>query len=579
MKKYLSGLTALALVAAAALIFAGCSKKAAAPASTTAAAPAQTTSGTPMINVSFGSEPQTIDPALNSAVDGAIYIHHFFEGLYTYKDNGKVAADQMDGAVATPGLAAAPPTKVKNADGTVTLTYKLRPNLKWSDGSPLTAKDFVYSWQRLVNPTTAASYAYQIDQVVNAEKIRLTDPSKVNQQLLDTLGIKALDDSTLQITLKTDCAYWADIAAFPATFPVQKATIDKNSDQWTFDPKTYVCDGPYMMKEWKHNSYILAEKNPYYWDAAHVDGPQEIKFSLMDNDNATLAAFKSGELDMIENVPADETPSLLADKTLHVAPYLGTYYISFNNKVKPFDDPKVREAFTLAVDRNYLVQQVTRTGEKPASGFVPSGEPDAAPGSDFRQVGGDYFSIKPEDYAANCKKAQQLLADAGYPGGKGFPVVEYLYNTNDKHRAIAEALQNMWKNVLGINVNITNQDWAVFLATRKAQTYSGMARDGWIADYNDPINFLDMFTTGNGNNDTGYANPYYDKIINEVGQTADEAQRMKLMHQAEDMILGKDWSMGPLYFYTQPYMINPKLQGVYYTSLGFFFFKHAKVVQ
>jgi oligopeptide transport system substrate-binding protein len=565
--------TALALSAFALVLFAaGCSKKAAST-STAAAAPKTPT----VLTACFGSEPNTIDPALNSAVDGAIYIHHAFQGLYTFKDTGSPAGAGLtvDGAETCPGLASAPPTKTKNADGTVTLVYKLRPNLKWSDGSPLTAHDFVYAWQRLVNPNTAADYAYQIFMVVNAQKINETDPAKVNQALLDTLGCKALDDNTLQVTLTGECGYWDEIAAFPATFPVQKATIEKNGDQWTFDPKTYVCDGPYMMKEWVHNSYILFVKNPNYWDAANIKGPDEIKWALMDDDNAQLSGYKSNEIDFIENVPNDEVPTLISSGEMKIAPYLGTYYASFNNKKAPFNNVDVRHAFTLAIDRNYIVNNVSRHGEKPASGFVPTGVKDAAAGSDFRADGGDYYSIKPEDYQANVKQAQQLLAKAGYPNGKGFPVVEYVYNTNDNHRMIAEALQNMWQTALNVKVTITNEEWNTFLDDRKKGTYSGIVRDGWIADYNDPINFLDMFTTGNGNNNPQYVNADYDNLIDQVRATGDQPTRMKLMHQAEDMILGRDWAMAPIYFYTQPYLMKSNIKGVFFTSLGFFFFWNA----
>jgi oligopeptide transport system substrate-binding protein len=360
---------------------------------------------------------------------------------------------------------------------------------------------------------------------------------------------------------------------FPAAFPVRQDIIEKYGDQWTFDPATYISNGPYKMTEWVHNSYIMMVPNENHYDAANL-GPKSIKFALMDDDNAILASFNSGELDFIESVPVDEIPSLLSSGRLKVADYIGTYYVSFQTQKKPFDDPLVREAFSLAIDRNYIVKQITRAGQVPADGYVPYGIYDAAgPGSDFRKTGGGYYSIKDEDYQANCDKARKLLEQAGFPGGKGFPIVEYLYNTNDQHRAIAEALQNMWQKELGVSVTLNNQDWAVFLETRKNGEYS-IARNGWIADYNDPISFLDMWITESGNNDAQYKNPDYDALIKKVKSTGDAVERMKLMHQAEDIIF-KDHMLAPIYFYTRPYMVNPNLKGWYYTPLGYFFFMYA----
>jgi len=520
------------------------------------------------ISICVGSEPNTIDPALNSAVDGAIYLQHLFEGLYKYQDSGKPAFPGLNWSQTGPGMAMSAPKKTVNADGTVTLVYTLRSGLKWSDGSALTADDIVYTWQRLVDPNTAADYNYMLDMVQNANDIMEGNKDK------STLGIRAVNATTLEIKLTYDCPYFDEIMCFPATFPVKKAAIDKAGDQWTFSPDTYVSNGPYRMKEWVHNSYILVEKNPYYYGT--VTGPDFIRFVLMDDENAMLTGFRAGDIDFIENFPADEIPSLLSSGELKVADYLGTYYVDMNNQQAPFNNPDVRRAFTLAIDRNYIVNQVTRRGEKPAGGFVPSGMSDATVGSDFRKTGGDYYSLAAADYAKNVAEAKQLMAKAGYPDGKGFPVVEYVYNTNDNHRAVAEALQNMWKTTLGVNVTLSNMDWAVFLDIRKKGQYI-MARDGWIGDYNDPMGFLDMFLTGGGNNNSQYANKDYDDIIAKAKATAVPADRMKLMHQAEDMMVGRDMSMAPLYFYTQPYMISDRAKGSFYTALGYFFFFNSKI--
>jgi oligopeptide transport system substrate-binding protein len=509
------------------------------------------------MTVCIASEPTTIDPALNSSVDGAVMIQHMFEGLMKWKDNGK------GNAVPTEGQAESYTISADN----LTYTFKLRKDAAWSDGKPVTAKDFVYAWQRLVTPATAADYNYMISPVVNADAIMAGEKNP------SELGIKAVDDSTLVITLNTPTPYFLEVCAFAATYPVRQDMIEKGGDQWTFDPATYIGNGPYKMSEWQHNSYIRMVKNDKYYDFAKL-GPDSIKFALMDDDNAKLAAFKSGELLHIWNPPVAEVPALLKSGELKVADYLGTYYVTFNVQKAPFNDPRIREAFSLVIDRNYIVSQVTGTGEVPATGFVPNGVNDVAgPGSaDFRTVGGSYYSAASADYKANCDKARLLLADAGFSGGKGFPIVDYLYNTADNHRAIAEALQNMWQTELGVTVTLTNQEWSVFLDTRKNGNYM-IARDGWIADYNDPITFLDMFVTGGGNNDPQYKNPAYDALITKIKSTTDPAERFKGMHQAED-ILFADKLVAPIYFYTQPYMQSPKVKGMFYTPLGYFFFSY-----
>lgn len=508
--------------------------------------------------VCLASEPQTIDPALNSAVDGAIMINHMFEGLVKWVDDGE------GNAVTAPGQAESW-EKVVNDDGTVTYTFTLRDGIKWSDGQPVTAGDFEYSWKRLANPETAADYCYMIDMVQGYAAVAdgSADP--------DTLGVKAIDDKTLEITLSYDCPYFEEIMAFPATFPVRQDMVEGN-DEWTYDVSTYVGNGPYKMAEWSHNAYILAEKNENYYDYENL-GPDTIRFTLLDDANAMLAAYNSGELDFIENFPTDEMANYLASGEITVADYLGTYYVCFNTEDEVFSDPLVREAFSLAIDRNYIVENVSQAGEVPATAYVPSGVNDAAgpSGDDFRTVGGEYYSVAAEDYEANCEKARELLAEAGYPNGEGFPTVEYTYNTDDNHKAIAEALQNMWQEVLGVTVTLSNQDWNVFLESRKQGDYQ-IARNGWIADYNDPCSFLDMWYTDGGNNDAQYSNPEYDAQIDAAKATSNQEERMAAFHAAEDILIEQDSVLAPIYFYTQPYMLADDIQGMYYTPLGYFFF-------
>ena len=501
------------------------------------------------LTVNFASEPMTMDPALNSSVDGAVMANHLFEGLMKWESTGEEVEGSdgtCDSAKLTYGQAESY-DKTANDDGTVTYTFHLRDGIKWSDGKEVTA-----------------DYNYMLDCVVNANEIMAgeKDPSE--------LAVKAVDDKTFEVTLTTDLPYFEELCAFPAMMPVRQDIIEANGDQWTFDPSTYISNGPYKLTEWTHNSQIVMAKNENYYDYANL-GPDTLTFKLMDDTNAMLSGFKSGELDYIQEAPQAELPNLIASGDMKIVDYLGTYYVCFQTQKAPFDNPKVREAFTLAVDRNYIVDKVTQSGQVEASAYVPSGISDAEEGSDFRKVGGDYYDPTKDAYEANCEKARQLLAEAGYPNGEGFPVVEYLYNTSDAHKAVAEALQNMWEQELGVTVTLNNQEWASFLQTRKNGDYS-IARNGWISDYNDPVSFLDMWVTGGGNNDAQYSNPDYDNLINQAKAESDPAARMKLLHQAEDILVGQDYVVDPLYFYTQKYMLRDGIEGMYYTPLGYFFF-------
>lgn len=524
------------------------------------------------LTVNFASEPQTIDPALNSAVDGAIMINHMFEGLMKWEDSGN-EANGADGTVTlariTEGQAESF-DKAVNADGTVTYTFTLRDDAKWSDGKAVTAGDFVYSWQRLVNPETAADYSYMIDCVVNANEIMAgeKDPSE--------LAVSAPDDKTFVVTITTDLPYFTEICAFPATFPVREDIIASAGDQWTFDTATYVSNGAYKMTSWEHNAEIVMEPNEYYYDAANL-GPAKITFKLMDDQNAMLSGFNAGELDFIQQVPQAELAGKIASGEMKIVDYIGTYYVCFQTQKAPFDDPRVREAFSLAIDRTYIVENVSQAGEVEAGGFVPAGIYDAAGanGDDFRTTGGNYYEPTDAEYEANCEKARQLLADAGYPNGEGFPVVEYLYNTADNHKAIGEALQFMWEDVLGVTVTLNNQEWGTFLETRKNGDYS-IARNGWIADYNDPMSFIDMWMTGGGNNDAQYSNPEFDALVAAAKVETDANKRMELLHQAEDILIGEDCVLAPIYFYTQMHMMDENIDGVYYTPLGYYFFMYAQ---
>lgn len=523
------------------------------------------TTGSFDINVCVASEPQTMDPTLSQTLDGGMMFNHLFEGLYKYVDDGKGLA------VLAPGQAAGEPTITENADGTYTYTFKLRDDIKWSDGQSVKAGDFVYAWRRLVDPEMASPYNYMLNMVVNADAI--TD-SKMPP---DQLGVSAPDDKTFVVNLTYNCPYFLQVCAFANCMPLREDIITANPGTWTDVAKNaYISNGSYKMTEWVHNASIKMEKNENYYDPAS-QGPDSITWTLMDDNRAMLTAFNNGELDHFINPPVDEIPSLLSSGKLSAADNLATYYACFNNSKAPFDNPLVRKAFSLTIDRNYIVENVTQVGETPASGWVPSALDDVGgpTGDDYRTVGGDLIGISAAEYKANCEEARQLLAEAGYPNGEGFPEITYLFNTDSRHNAIAEALQQMWKTELGVTVKLNNQDWNVFVETRNKGDYN-ICRHGWTADYNDPLTFMELFVTGGGNNNAYYSNTQYDELIAQVQLESDAEKRMQMMHEAEKLLIQDDAGIAPIFFYTQPYLLSERVEGMYYTPLGYFFFQSTK---
>ncbi len=503
----------------------------------------QVAAGKNTLAVNVGPDPDTIDPALNSAVDGATMILHGFEGLMTLDKDGIPVAGQAE-------------KYEVSADGTV-YTFHLREGLKWSDGKPLTANDFVYSWNRAISPETAADYEYMFDVIAGY------DEGKLN--------VTAPDDKTVVVTLKNPVPYFLELTAFPTFMPVRQDLIEANGDAWATKPETYIGNGPYKVTEWVPGSHITYTKNKEYWDYKNL-GTENIKFVLMDDDTAKLNAYKKGEILFADDMPNDEIDAWRDKPDFHLEGQLGTYYVSYNVQKAPFDNPLVREAFTLAIDREWIVKEIGKAGQVPAAAFVSTGLSDADPSKEFREVGGDYFD--PYAHEANLAKAKELLAQAGYPEGKGLPSIEYIYNEGTGHQAIAEALQDMWSK-LGAKVSITSQEWGTFLNTRKNGDYQ-VARNGWLSDYNDPISMLDMWITGGGNNDAQWSNAKYDSLIAQIKSSKDPAERYKLMHEAEDIIFAEKM-LCPIYYYVDIFLLSEKLDGFYSSPLGYKYFMYATV--
>lgn len=497
------------------------------------------------IAVNIGPDPDTIDPALNSAVDGGTMINHAFEGLYSLGKDG----------VPVPGQAAS----VAISDDGLTYTFTLRDGLKWSDGKALTAKDFIYSWNRAIAPETAADYAYMFEAIKGYSE--------------GTLDVTAPDDKTLVVALNAVTPYFLELTAFPAFCPVREDIVAANPEGWATKVETYIGNGPFKVSEWVPGSHITMTRNENYWNSKAL-GPTSIKFLLMEDDVAILNAYKNGDIIFADTIPNDEIGAWENSPEYYKQGQLGTYYISFNTAKAPLDNKLVREALSLAIDRDYICVNIGKAGQVPAGAFVALGLSDSDPAKEFRDVGGDYYDASAAGFAANLEKAKELLAEAGYPNGEGLPTIEYLYNEGTGHQQIGEALQAMWAE-LGVNVELKSQEWSTFLNSRKNGDYM-IARNGWLGDYNDPISFLDMWVTGGGNNDAQWSNPEYDALIAQVKASSDPVERMQLMHQAEDIIFAESM-LAPIYYYVDIFLMSEKLENTWSSPLGFKYFMYATV--
>jgi oligopeptide transport system substrate-binding protein len=485
----------------------------------------------------LSAEPETLDVAMATGKLEATVQMAMFEGLTRLDENSQPV----------PAMAE---SWVISDDGLV-YTFHLR-EAKWTNGDPVTAHDFEYAWKRLLAPETGAGYAYQCFYVKNGEKYNAGEVSA------DEVGVKALDDYTLEVILEAPTPYFLSLTAFPNLYPVNRAVVEANPD-WHAKVETLVSNGPFKIEKWEHHQKIELVKNPDYWDAEAIK-LDRIIMTMVESATTELSMFEAGQIDIAESPPLEEIGRLLEEGIATIYPELATYYYLFNVEKKPFDDPRVRKAFAMSIDRQALIDNVTQARQKPAYAVVPYGLPDVMPGDDFREKGGDCFQ---EDIA----KAKELLAEAGYPDGKGLPEIKVLINTHEAHQKIAEALMEMWKQNLGIsNISLANQEWGIYLNSMQSGDFQ-LTRAGWSGDYTDAMSFLDMWTTGNGNNLTNWGNPEYDRLIKEAKSNSDPAVRIKAMHEAE-RILMEDMPVIPIYFYTNVNMYKPWIKGVIVPMVG-----------
>ena len=521
---------------------------------TTDTTEATASTGEKILSVQVGPDPETIDPALNSAVDGGNMLLHSFECLLAVDENGQLVPGQAE--------------SWETSEDGLTWTFQLRDGLKWSDGSDLTANDFVYSWKRVCDPMVAAPYAETVLSMVEGY-------DKAIEGDLDALQVAAQDDNTLVVTLNAPCSYFGSLAAFATLSPVQEATVTANGDAWATSAETYISNGPFYVSEWVPGSYIMMSKNPYYWnaDAIKLDG---IKWNLIEDSNAAYSAYQTGEVLMIKDVPTEEIPSLKDNADFHVDPIIGTYYISMNLERDAFKDARVRKALSLAIDRDYVANTLMQGTYSPADNFMGPGwiDMDGKQFKDNANGGQSYIDVN--NYEADLEEAKQLLADAGYPDGEGFPTITYTTNDAGYHKVVAEYVQQAWAQ-LGIDLQVDIVEWASFTPMRRNGDFD-VARNGWVGDYSDPSNMLDLFLSTNGNNDGKFNNADYDAAIYRSRETLDPTERSKALHTAEDVLMEETGCI-PVAYYNDFWLQSDKITGSWHSPYGYWYFMYADITE
>lgn len=554
-------------VSAAALGLAACGGSKSGSTATSGSTAGSTAGGvnTAGFTVQYGSNPETLDPALNSAIDGANTIITIFEPLLLINENNEVVGGQAE--------------SWETSEDGLTWTFTMRDGLKWSDGTDLNAKDFEYSFKRMVDPNTAAPYAEtclgMIDGFEEAAGFPDADGNPTAEPNPEALNVKASDDGkTLTIVLSYPCSYFDKMAAFATMSPVQQATVEANGDAWCTSPDTFVSNGPYMITDWTPSERIVLTKNPNYvggWDSSKIVS-DTITLLLLEDSSASYAAYNSGEAVLVKDVPTDEIPSLTKAEDggdFYVDTILGTYYVSLNLQRDAFKDAKVRKALSLAIDRDYVANTIMQGTYSAADSIVGPGIVDES-GYFHDNGNAPYISA---DYEANLAEAKKLLEEAGYPNGEGYPTIEYSTNDAGYHVPLAEYLQQAWGD-LGITLTINKMEWSSFTPARRAGEYD-VARNGWVMDYNDPSNMLDLFCSGNGNNDGKYSNPDFDAAI-DASRVADSAEHFAQLHKAEDILM-EDMGCLPIAYYNDYWLQSPTLKGTWHSPYGYWYLQYGYI--
>lgn len=471
------------------------------------------------VRYALESEPSTLDPAKSTALAESNVELALFEGLTRLDEHEQ------------PQPAAAKSWDI-SPDGTE-YTFHLRDNLLWNDGTPLTAHDFEYAWKRVLDPQTASENAYMMYPLNNGEAFFKQEVSA------DQVGVKALDDKTLYVKLKAPITYFLNLTAFHAYYPVPRHVVEKDPEIWAANDKI-VSNGPFVLTHWIHSNQLQFVKNDKYWDKDKVK-LENMQWPISESQSTRVSMVESGQANITVEPPISEQERLTKEGLFKMSPYLGSYYYSFNTQKAPFDNPLVRKAFSMAVDREKLVNNVIKGGKEPAYAWVPPGLTNPVTKQDFRREGGNLVEYNPQ-------KAKELLSEAGYPNGEGLPPITILYNTNEMHKAVAEVIQAMWKENLNVNVELLNQESKVYLDARNTGNFQ-VARASWIGDYADPMTFMDVYL--DENNDGQYHNPLYNDLVRKAQNTNNQEIRMQAMHEAEKILMD-DAVVLPIYYTTQP---------------------------
>lgn len=564
MKKNLSKLFALGLACAMALTACGggdtgsTEPQTIAPATSPAAeesaeAPAEKTlAAAQELTFVLNNEPDGIDPTVTNNSFAVPFLMNCFEGLVSYDENSEII----------PGNAE---SWEHNEDMTV-YTFHLREGLKWSDGSPLTANDYVYSALRVMTPATTSQYVTMLsDYILNGQEYY------DGAAAAEDVGVKALDDNTLEFTLKAPCPYFVDLVSMWVYFPVQEATVEANGDKWTASADTYICNGPFKITEMNMGESMILEKNENYWDAENVT-LEKLNYRYILDTSTSLTAYENGEVDGVRMIPSGDIARLKAeDSGMKTVPSYGTVYYNINCQKAPYDNPLVRKALCLAIDRDSLINNVAQLDAQPAYSLLAPGY--VVDGKDILEGRSDFGLSS----TANVEEAKAALAEAGYPDGEGFPTVQLSFYSDDNTKKLTEAIKEMWEQNLGITVEVTSAEWAVFYSDIQSGNYE-IGAMGWSADYVNPMSFLPLVYTGDVTNTSFYSNPDYDAVVDQIKVESDAAKFGELVKEA-DSIVSSDYPVMPLYYKSNNYLLKDYVEGVYMTSSAGLYFKNAKVYE
>ncbi len=538
MKKLLIFCSLLALAAP----FSGCKKAEEAPdvnGGSTSNANLDTT-----IRINLGNEPKTLDPALVEDVASNKCMHGLMEGLVW-----------LDGEVKPqPGVA----ERWEPSNGYKTWTFYLRKDARWHNGDPVTANDFKYSVERVCSPSTAANYAQIVYSVLDGGEEYFKQGGLDEGLSLD--AVEVVDEYTIKYHTGYPAPFFPTLVAFGPFLPVHKPTIEEFGSKWSLSPDTYVGNGPFYMDDYRSRDRIILKPFEEYWDRDEIFW-ESVELHMIEEDNTELSAYQTGGLDVTETLAPSQIPFWKMKDDYRVIPSLNKYYVIFNNSVPPFDDVNVRKAFSSAIDRELIVEKITRAGERVSEGFVPHGMPGAVEGETFRQTAGNLIP------SMDVEAAKQYLADSSYGSAEDLPSVTYMYNTAELHKVIGEQLQNMWREAFDIDVQLQNSEWGVVLGKIRKGDFQ-FARGSWIADYADPLNFLEIFTSDNSKNGAKYQSEKYDELIAKARVEGDPIRRQELFMEAERLLVEEDCAIAPLYTAVVVYLVEPDIEGLEVNALA-----------